>query len=471
MKTETGNCPYAPGRAPLLGHLPAVMRDPVGFFECTRTADPVVRVRLASLNLYLVNEPETVRRLQIDGEAFERGRFFDQLAGHFGRPPIALDGAPHAAQRRVLKPAFNTARVASHSEMLRRNAAGLADSWRAGLMPDVKQQVADYTASCVLHGLLGGDLSQEEIHDIQRTIHLVALRLLPGTLLPAALGALPTPGKRTLDSALLRFRRLVTRMIAERERERRPPAAGSDVLDALLRAGIDDDGPRLSPAQIQGELLILLFAALETTSTTLNWALLELASHPRAARPLYAEADRLAADHPLSLDPVHPHASAPHAPQPSYARRVLQETMRLHSPILFTRRTRHAVELDGVRLPAGAEVGYSPRAMHRNPLFHPDPLSFDPYRPSLVSAHGPRGAFIPFGIGPHRCIAEHFAMAVLAAALTAIASRWELALPANAEIVESPSSLPEPKAVPLLLTPRRRDSAEQEPAALGLRRW
>ena len=451
MKTEGGNCPDAPGRRLLLGHLPAAMLDPVGFFESTRTADPLVRVRLGSLNLYLANEPETVHRLQIDGEAFERGRFFDQLAGHFGRPPIALDGAPHAAQRRMLKPAFNKGSVLSHSEMLRRNAAGLAESWRAGPMPDVKQQVADYTASCVLHGLFGGDLSQGEIHDIQRTIHLVALRLLPGTLLPAALGALPVPGKRELNSALLRFRSLVARMIAERERQQ--SAAGHDVLDALLRAGVGDDGARLSPAEIQGELLILLFAALETTSTTLSWALVELASHPRTAHPLYAEADRLATQR---------------AAQPSYARRVLQETTRLHSPILFTRRARHAVELDGVRLPAGAEVGYSPRAMHRNAAFHPDPLSFDPYRPSLDSAHGPRGAFIPFGIGPHRCIAEHFAMAVMAAALTAIASRWELALPANAEIVESPSSLPEPKTVPLLLTPRRRESLENQRAARGL---
>ena len=59
-------------------------------------------------------------------------------------------------------------------------------------------------------------------------------------------------------------------------------------------------------------------------------------------------------------------------------------------------------------------------------------------------------------------------MAVMAAALTAIASRWELALPANAEIVESPSSLPEPKTVPLLLTPRRRESLENQRAARGL---
>lgn len=103
--TDTVPCPPAPGRLPLLGHAPALVRRPLSFFESTHTDDPLVRIGFGPVNLYLANEPALVHRIQVDTDAFQRGRFFENLAGHFGNPLIATNGAAHRHQRRVLKPA------------------------------------------------------------------------------------------------------------------------------------------------------------------------------------------------------------------------------------------------------------------------------------------------------------------------------------------------------------------------------
>ncbi|MCC5647381.1 cytochrome P450 [Nostoc sp. CHAB 5824] len=52
-----------------------------------------------------------------------------------------------------------------------------------------------------------------------------------------------------------------------------------DVLGLLL-AAVDEDGNKLSQAQIINEALLLLFAGHETTASLLSWVIFELGNHP-----------------------------------------------------------------------------------------------------------------------------------------------------------------------------------------------
>ena len=109
---------------------------------------------------------------------------------------------------------------------------------------------------------------------------------------------------------------------------------------------------------------------------------------------------------------------------------VIQEAMRLYPPVWgLPRKALAADEIDGYRIPAGADVMICPYTLHRHPGFWPDPDQFDPERFAPAApppAH--RYAYIPFGAGPRVCVGSHLGMmeAVLVAAMVARGFRFEL---------------------------------------------
>ncbi|WP_331445294.1 cytochrome P450 [Streptomyces xanthochromogenes] len=441
--TTTVPCPPAPGRMPVLGHVPALLRRPLSFFESIRTQDPLVRVGFGPIGLYLANDPALVHRIQVDADTFERGRFFEVMAGHFGNPPIASDGATHRHQRRTLQPGFSRTSVRDHTRAVVDEAEQRFAAWRPGVPVQADEEIADFVATVVLRSLFGAELPPAVVRDIRRTVALITGKLFAGTVFPEVLTSLPTPANRRFEAAMGRFHAVIDGLVQDR---RANPGSVPDVLDILLKATRPDTGRPLTDHEIRGEFLILVFAALDTTSTTLTWAVFETAIRPEVQQRLYEEALLVLDGQPLTYDRVR---------ELSYTRKVVDETLRLHASMLATRRTRHDVVLAGTLVPAGSEVGYSPRAMHRDPDTYADPHRFDPERAESGPGHAlPPGASFPWGIGPHRCIGEHLAATTMTIALATLAARWRLRIRPGARIRVATSSLPRPDSLPLLVTPR-----------------
>ncbi|MGW1836506.1 cytochrome P450 [Streptomyces sp. BBFR2] len=442
--TITVPCPPAPGRVPVLGHLPAILRRPLSFFESVRTRDPLVHVAFGPLGIYLANDPAVVHRIQIDSDSFERGRFFEVLAGHFGNPPIASDGPVHRHQRRALQPAFTRTSVRGHGQLVVGEAERRFAAWQPGVPVAADEEMADYVAAVVLRSLFSADLDRAVIHDIRRTFGMIAHRLLPGTVLPEAVTSLPTPANRRFEAAMARFHAVIDALIQDRRAH--PGTAAPDVLDLLLKATHPDGGRPFTDHEIRGEFLIMLFAALETTSTSLSWALFETAIRPEVQQRMYDETREVLDGAPLTYD---------HVGELAYTRKVVDEALRLHAPMLSTRRARHDVVVAGTLVPAGAEIGYSPRAMHRNPATYADPHRFDPERTESAAGQDlPRGAFFPWGIGPHRCIGEHLAAVTMTVALAAVTARWQVRIAPGSRIRMVSASLPHLHSLPLVVRPR-----------------
>lgn len=91
------------------------------------------------------------------------------------------------------------------------------------------------------------------------------------------------------------------------------------------------------------------------------------------------------------------HAGVREAGQARAASQVIDELMRLATPIPFTARvSTQALELDGAPLPAGARVLLVLAAANRDPAVFDRPGSFDPLR--SPNPH------LAFGAGPHLCL-------------------------------------------------------------------
>ena len=84
--------------------------------------------------------------------------------------------------------------------------------------------------------------------------------------------------------------------------------------------------------------------------------------------------------------------------EPAGFEEAAEEVIRFESPfrLLPPRYTTEQVELEGVTIPAGELVLFSPAAANRDPARYPDPDTFDAQR-------CPRG-HLGFGHGPHRCV-------------------------------------------------------------------
>lgn len=100
-----------------------------------------------------------------------------------------------------------------------------------------------------------------------------------------------------------------------------------------------------------------------------------------------------------------------------YLNMVFLETTRLYPILPFLDRQCTADEGYSLEpfapftIPKGMPVIVPAYALHRDPQHFPDPERFDPERFSAANrANIPPYTYMPFGLGPHSCIGERFAL-------------------------------------------------------------
>jgi cytochrome P450 len=120
-----------------------------------------------------------------------------------------------------------------------------------------------------------------------------------------------------------------------------------------------------------------------------------------------------------------------------YLDAVLNETMRMHPPTMFTNRIctePTTLEFDGrkVVIEKGINVYIPIRQLHYDPEIYEDPESFSPERFSAerggIKAFKDLGAFLPFGDGPRICLGMGFAQLQSKAAIAAIVMNYEISV-------------------------------------------
>ncbi|NUT50484.1 MAG: cytochrome P450 [Saccharothrix sp.] len=406
--------PVAPGRLPLLGHTSALLRKRLDFTAQLRTHGPVVRVYLGRLPLYFVTTAELAHQV-LTGETdkFDKGVFVDKLRRVFGNGLVSTNGDFHRRQRRMIQPAFRRRRLTRYSETITELAAELANSWQAGTVLHVDRVMRDLAVSVVGRTLFSRDFGPSVSARIrEHTPALIRLGVVRA-LSPSVLERLPVPANRRFDRAIAQVHRVVDEVVDSARGDR------DDLLSALLTARDERTGAVMDRQQVRDEVVTLLTAGTETTGIALAWLFHELARDPDVERRVHAEVDDVLDGRP---------ATAADVGRLPYLRRVVDEVLRRYPLWLMLRRANTEVVLGDVRLPAGAEVGFSPHALHHDPRYHDHPTRFDPDRwlPERAAALPP-GAYVPFAGGLHHCPGHAFAHLELVIVAATIAARWRLA--------------------------------------------
>ncbi|WP_370288838.1 cytochrome P450 [Nocardioides sp.] len=365
---------------------------PLDLFDEIRAAGPFYRGKFAHVTARhpIVREtlanPDVHAGIGLDGEGpLARLMAWSRESQPLGpiTPPSLLATEPpdHTRMRKLVTRVFTVRAVEKLRERTEEVAATLLDDLEAQAARDPRGEVdlvdtyAALLPVTVICEILG--VPAEERDDVRRFGTLAA----PSLDLGLSFGRF-----RQVESTLTEFDHWLRHHV---DRVRRSP--GDDLMSQLV-AVREDDGGRLSGAELISTAGLVLAAGFETTVNLIGNATALLAEHPEQRRRLLAG-------------------------ESSWANAV-DEALRFDPPVLLTGRTVIAdTEIAGERVRRGHVVVTHLAGANRDPDVFTDPHSFDVDRENA-------GEHVSFSSGRHYCLGAALARMEGEVALRALHERF-----------------------------------------------
>ncbi|MFO1253763.1 MAG: cytochrome P450 [Inhella sp.] len=397
----------------------AMQRDLLGFVNRQRTLGDWVRHQVLNERSLDLFDPEALRRLLIDRHdqliRYERGP--EVFAQTMGQSVLVTEGARWQRQRRMLQQGFGPRQVAGFARLMSEAGAAAFDALPGG-DTDMDALFTHLTMDVILRTLFSHAGDAQEAQSAAQAMKDLGEIGLREMFWPFSLPDwLPLPALRRKRRALRVMRELLQRHLSTRAADPHPPQ--DDVLAMLQALRDPETGQALAAQEIFDQCMVTFQAGHETSASALLWWSALMAAHPEAQTRAAAEvAQALQGRAPGPQDL----AALP------WLCATLKEALRLYPPIpaLLTRRTLAEIELAGVRLPRRLLVRITPWVLQRDPRHFPESEAFRPERFLPDAPTPPRGAYIPFGIGPRVCLGQHFALLELNLLAAQLLQRFRL---------------------------------------------
>ncbi|GAA2583220.1 cytochrome P450 [Streptomyces roseoviolaceus] len=407
--------PRAGGGVPGLGHGWKLVRDPLAFMSRLRDHGDVVRLKLGPKTVYAVTTPDLTGALALSNDFIIAGPLWESLEGLLGKEGVATANGPrHRRQRRTIQPAFRLDAIPAYGPIMEEEAHALTERWKPGETVDCTSESFRVAVRIAARCLLRGDYMDERAERLCVALATVFRGMYRRMVVPLGpLYKLPLPANREFNRALADLHLLVDEIVAERRASGQKP---DDLLAALLEAK-DENGDPIGEQEIHDQVVAILTPGSETVASTIMWLLHMLAEHPEQADRVRDEVEAVTGGRPVAFGDVR---------GLRHTNNVVVEALRLRPAVwILTRRAVRDTELGGYRIPAGADIVYSPYAIQRDAKSYERNLEFDPDRwlPDRVKDI-PKHAMSPFSVGNRKCPSDHFSMAQLTLITAALASRY-----------------------------------------------
>jgi cytochrome P450 len=323
---------------------------------------------------------------------------FGDLIPLLGDGLLTIDEDYHDRARAIMMPAFHREQIVAATEAMTIEADHAIAALPIGEVVDIYEWMRNLAMRIAMRALLGLDPDEAgkgaaAAEHFERALGYYGidfhLRLVRG---PGSPWRKLVTSRKVLDEIVF----------GEISRRRAHPDPGRHDILSLLTGARGAGGEEFTDREIRDQVMTLMFAGHDTSTSTLTFMLHELARHPEVTRRLHEEQDEvLGGDSPtaLQLEKEMP-----------YLDMVLDEVLRLYPPAwIGPRRATREYEFAGYTVPKGAYVNYCSWASHRLPEIFPQPEAFIPERFTRErKAALPRGAYVPFGGGSRICIGKRF---------------------------------------------------------------
>jgi cytochrome P450 len=448
---RSATVPFPPGDTRFsLARTRRFANDPLPLLlESHERFGPVFTLRLFHSNVVFMLGPAANHYITVSHASnfTWRESHFRDLIGLMGDGLLTIDGDFHRRSRLAMLPGFHHERIAASVDVITQETNRALDQLTPGAQLDLYAWTRRLALRIAMRALFGLDPDGAVAHSVdaagmfEQALSFYsteyALRLLRGPFTPWA----------RLQRAARSLDRLIYSEISSR---RASGERGEDILSLLLDAH-DEDGTTLTDLQIRDEVMTLMFAGHDTTTSTVAFMFYELARAPQIVARLLAEQDSQLAD-------GQPSTAQLMSGELSELELVLDETLRKYPPAwIGPRRSVEPFEFAGHSIPGRAFVDYCSWASHHLPEVFPEPDEFRPGRftPEAKAAL-PKGAYVPFGGGSRTCIGMRFGQLEIRTIATLLLARFTLSLPEDfhLEIRQMPTISPK-DGLPMIVHPRR----------------
>ena len=394
-----------------------------------REYGPVFRINspFSKKGVVCLAGPDTNAWINRNGRLYFRSRdHMSDFEGLYGasRTLPGMDGAEHYRMRKSLRPGYSRAALESRLEELYGHCRTSLKKWEPGQTLGGAAACQELMSVQVSHLLAGVDAS-DYIDDLLKYEHR--------SLVTHVQGALPkfmmqTPG---MTRRRIRIMGMVNRVLnahTPAQRKGKP----KDLMDYVL--GLHASDPQYFPETDMSFMLLAGFIASIYLGSGLSFAVYGMVRHPelysgvrKEAEALFGSGDPGKEDFTMSaIDVTH---------------RVFMESQRLYPVIPLQLRTamNHLV-IEGFDIPRDTRVVFAHTAAHHLEETFADPAQFDidRYAPPREE-HKRAGAYVPFGLGTHRCLGSKWVELQMTINLLFIAYYFDISIvPSGHEMAFNP---------------------------------
>jgi cytochrome P450 len=419
----------------VIGCLLPFLKNPMeALTDIARTYGGLARVPIRGKYLYVLSDPEMLKEMLIaHRQKYMKNIRYRHIQSLLGQGLLLSEAAEWRRQRVITQPAFkpeaidnSVAWMAEHVDHFLHRWDGFADRGETFDVEPEFNRLAQLLSGRYLLGEPFADIADEfcEVAAAVKKTWPQAPRNIVRAFIPHSKELIARFDKAiaALDACILGFI----------QRHRATDFEGCGVLKRIVTTS-RAEGNEFDDKSLRDQLSTLFFAGHETSATGLCWIHWALSRHPAIRAQMRAEVHTVLGDRLATAADTH---------NLHYTGQVIDESLRLHSPIHSISRVAMVDNtVGGFHIPAGATVAVSMYAIHRQARLYPNPEVFDPTRfsPEQVAARH-RFAYLPFAAGHRNCIGAGQALVELKLIVSRIAQRFELDLAPGHKVEPAPGT-------------------------------
>lgn len=443
--------PDGPQTSELVQTIQLIMNPLEYLDKCHQSYGDIFTIRFIGFPpLVVFSHPQGIEEIfTADQELFKSGQVNKIAQPIFGANSLLLmDGNRHQQQRRLLTPPFHGERMRAYGQLICDITQQVMSQWTIAQPFNVRSSIQEISLQVILRAVFG----------LNEGARFQQLKQLLGSMISAFsspwrssflfIRALQLDlGPWSVWGGFVRQRMLADELIYAEIRRRRddPSLFGEDIL-SLMMAARDPLGQPMTDVELRDELMTLLVAGYDTTTTALTWALYWIHYLPQVHEKLLAELDSLGSKPEPTAIARLPYLSA-----------VCSETLRIYPVALFafSRIVQAPIQIMGYQFEPGTLLNPCIYLTHQREDLYSDPKRFRPER-FLERQFSPY-EFLPFGGGNRRCIGMALAQFEMKLVLATLLSHLQLALADLRQVkpVRRGGTIAPPADLRLILTHQR----------------
>ncbi len=402
-----------------------MLKSPVVVFEKYRkTLGPTFRFRFGVRDTIVTADPELLKHvLKDNNDNYHKSHIQTERFVEFqGIGLTNSHGDYWLRQRKLLSMGFTRGRLAEilpiQMEVLHDFMNDFDKAVDKGSV-DIHDQMVKFTLRSVGKSLFGKQMKEEELEKFATAIAEIQRYIVKKVVQPYLMPWFYLTGQ---DKKYHKIRKEGDQIIIDYIEERRKKSnEGSDILEMILTTPFKGTNEYMSDEKVKVEILQLLVAGNETSTTAATWALYIIAKHPECLQKMRSEIDENFGDEEINYSKLH---------SLKYTIAVLDEAMRIYPPFwMIDREAQEDDEFNGMKIPKGTTVIPYIYGAHHNEDHWKDPEKFDPNRFMGENENKIHPfAHIPFGGGPRVCIGQNMAKMQILLVISAIVRKYDFEL-------------------------------------------